>query len=86
MDKFNFVKKTVEDYKCILLTTFEEFELRRKELMNNSYLHVRIEFIGVCGHNSSAVFTNLKSRGTGTRCKDCVKNIHPKLLKIMINC
>lgn len=73
MDKYLFVKDTVEKAGCTLLTTFEEFESRRETVLDKSYLYVRVDFVGTCGHKSSAVFTNFKSRGTGKRCKDCVK-------------
>jgi hypothetical protein len=58
---------------CNLLTTFDEFEEKRKTLIKKSKHSVRIDFIGVCGHNSSAVVTNFLNRKTGIRCKDCVK-------------
>jgi hypothetical protein len=73
MEKYTIVKKIVEENECQLLTSFEEFESKRENVLNKSYLHVRIDFIGICGHESSAVFTNFKSRGTGKRCKECVK-------------
>ena len=73
MDKYNYVKKIVEENECTLLTSFEEFETKRISVLKQLYNYVRIDFIGVCGHESSAVFTNFKSRGTGKRCKDCVK-------------
>jgi hypothetical protein len=73
MENYNIVKKIVEENECTLLTSFEDFESRRETVMNKSHLYVRVDFIGVCGHNSSAVFTNFKSRGTGKRCKECVK-------------
>jgi hypothetical protein len=49
--------------------------------MNEMYSYVRVDFVGTCGHNSSAVFTNFKSRGTGKRCKDCVKKQTGDILK-----
>lgn len=81
MDNFNKVKECVENKGCTLLTTFEEFELKRESVLNKTYLYVRVDFIGVCGHNSSAVFTNFKSRETGTRCKECVKKKTTDTLK-----
>jgi hypothetical protein len=81
MDNYIVVKNTIEDNKCTLLTTFEEFESRRQNVLKNSYLFVRVDFVGTCGHNSSAVFTNFKSRGTGKRCKECVKKETVNTLK-----
>jgi len=81
MENYNKVKECVESKKCTLLTTFEEFEIKRENVLQKSYLYVRIEFIGVCGHNSNAVFTNFKSRGTGIRCKECVKKDTSAVLK-----
>ena len=81
MENYNKIKEFVENKECKLLTTFEEFEIKRESILNKSYLYVRVDFIGVCGHNSSAVFTNFKSRGTGIRCKDCVKKDSVNTLK-----
>ena len=41
---------------------------------------MRIDFIGVCGHNSSAVCTNFTTRRTGITCKACVKDKHKTLV------
>ena len=57
---------------CQLLTSFEEFEERRKTSYKNSYQFVRVDFIGECLHLSSAVFTNFKLRKTGIICKECI--------------
>lgn len=73
MDNYSKVKECIENKECKILTIFEDFEIKRGQVLNKSYLYVRVDFIGVCGHNSSAVFTNFKSRGTGIRCKECVK-------------
>lgn len=81
MERYSLVKKIIEENKCTLITTFEDFESRRETVLKKSYLYVRVEFIGICGHNSSAVFTNFKSRGTGKRCKDCVKKDTYNILK-----
>jgi hypothetical protein len=81
MDNYNKVKEYVESKKCTLLTTFEDFEIKRENVLNKSYSYIRIEFIGVCGHNSSAIFTNFKSRATGIRCKECVKKDTSAVLK-----
>ena len=82
MDKYLIVKNIVENNKCSLLTTYEEFEERRQTVLQKLYLYVRIEFIGLCGHNSSAVFTNFKSRKTGINCKECVVKSTVKTLKV----
>lgn len=81
MEDYEKVVKIVNEKKCKLLTTFEEFEEKRKSVLDNSFMFVRIDFVGICGHNSSAVFTNFKSRGTGKRCKECVKNNTSSILK-----
>lgn len=81
MERYSLVKKIVEENKCTLITTFENFESRRETVLKKSYLYVRVYFIGICGHNSSAVFTNFKSRGTGKKCKDCVKKNNCSTLK-----
>ena len=81
MDNYLIVKNTIEKAGCTLLTTFEEFELRREIVLKKLHNYVRIDFIGMCGHNSSAVFTNFKLRGTGKRCKDCVKKETSDTLK-----
>ncbi len=33
---------------------------------------MRIAFIGICGHTSSAVYTNFHIRKTGLYCRTCV--------------
>ena len=76
--------RIVEDCKtknCKILTTFEQFEEKRKLSLNNSYHYVRIEFIGICGHTSSAIVTNFLCRSTGIRCKKCVKENTYSILK-----
>lgn len=69
MDKYIKVKRVVEDNMCHLLTTFEEFSESIKEV--KSYDKIRINFIGVCSHKSSAVFVNFYYRKTGLKCKIC---------------
>jgi hypothetical protein len=83
MERYNCVKKIVEENECQLLTSFEEFETKRENVLNKSYLYVRIDFIGICSHKSSAVFTNFKSRGTGKRCKECVKKSTANTVKLL---
>lgn len=73
MEFYEKVKNFCTTNNCNLLTTFDEFEEKQKTVLDNSKHYVRIDFIGVCGHNSSAVVTNFLNRKTGIRCKDCVK-------------
>jgi hypothetical protein len=73
MEFYEKVKNFCSTNNCNLLTTFDEFEEKQKTVLYNSKHYVRIDFIGVCGHNSSAVVTNFLNRKTGIRCKDCVK-------------
>jgi hypothetical protein len=82
MENFNKIKNIVEENSCNLLTTFEEFEEKRDKVLKKSYQYVRIGFVGVCGHNSSAVVTNFITRKTGIKCKDCVKKSTICSLKI----
>lgn len=81
MEKYLEVSKIVEEAGCSLLTTCEDFEEKRKTVLHKLYLYVRIDFVGVCGHNSSAVFTNFKSRKTGIRCKECVAKTTRETMK-----
>lgn len=73
MENYNKIKNIVTENNCTLLTSFEEFELTRKNVVQQSYNYVRINFIGICGHDSSAVVINYTTRKTGIRCKDCTK-------------
>jgi hypothetical protein len=73
MEQYNKIIQCVTEYGCKLLTTFEEFQEKMRTNKYRGFCFVRIEFVGICGHNSSAVFTNFKVRKTGIRCKDCVK-------------
>jgi hypothetical protein len=82
MDKYNKIKECCSEYGCSLLTTFEEFEIKRETVLHKSCSYVRIDFIGICGHNSSAVVTNFMTRKTGIRCKDCVKQNQCDKLKL----
>lgn len=79
LERYNIVKNIVEENDCFLLTSFEEFEERRQTVLNKSYNFVRIDIIASCYHQSNVVFTNLKLRKTGTRCKDCVKDYTRKI-------
>lgn len=73
MENYNKIKDKCDELGCSLVTTFDEFESRRQHVRIQSYHFVRIDFIGICGHLSSAVATNLVLRKTGIRCKNCVK-------------
>lgn len=79
MDNYIKIRNCCISNNCTLLTTFEEFEEKRKLVFQLSYHYVRIDFIGVCGHNSSAVCTNFTTRRTGTTCKACVKDKQKKV-------
>lgn len=74
MDNYIKVRDSCISNKCTLLTSFEEFEEKRKSVLQLSYHFVRVDFIGICGHNSSAVCTNFITRHTGIMCKTCVKD------------
>jgi len=50
MENYTKVKTRFEEEKCILLTTFEEFEESRKTVIGQSYQYVRVRFIGTCSH------------------------------------
>ena len=80
MDNYTKIRECCISNNCTLLTTFEEFEEKRKLVFHLSYHYVRIDFIGVCGHNSSAVCTNFTTRRTGITCKACVKDKHKTLV------
>jgi len=72
MDNYTKVIDSFRKANCQLLTSFEEFEERRKTVHNNSYQFVRVDFIGRCLDRSSAVFTNFNLRKTGIICKECI--------------
>ncbi len=73
MENYNKVRDVCNTNGCKLLTTYEEFEKCRESVIKKYYAYVRIKFIGVCGHESSAVTTNYLLRKTGLRCKACIK-------------
>jgi hypothetical protein len=73
MEHYQKVKEFVESNQCQLLTTFDEFETLRQTVRIQYYQYVRIRFIGTCGHESSAVYTNFYKRKTGIKCISCVK-------------
>lgn len=73
MDNYIKVKNCVESKQCLLLTSFDEFEKIRENVRRNYYQYVRIRFIGLCSHESSAVYTNFNKRNTGIKCNQCVK-------------
>lgn len=86
MENYNKVKVCFEENQCVLLTTFEDFEEKRKDVRINYYQYVRVEFIGQCSHQSSVVFTNFYLRKTGIRCKERVKRNTMSKLKITNRC
>jgi hypothetical protein len=79
MDNYIKVRNCCISNNCTLLTSFEDFEEKRKLVVKLSYHYVRIDFIGVCGHNSSAVCTNFITRRTGIMCKICTKDKMKKI-------
>lgn len=62
MENYNKVKSCFDTNNCTLLTTFDEFEELRKNVLYQSYQFVRVRFIGNCTHESSVVFTNFNLR------------------------
>jgi hypothetical protein len=85
MDNYNKIKNILENNKCSILTTFEEFELRKNSTTKKSYHHTRVDFIGLCGHNTYAIVTNFINRKTGIICKDCTKDKTKNTLKNSIH-
>lgn len=81
MENYNKVLETCNSNGCKLLTTYEEFEKCREIVNKNYYAYVRIKFIGICGHESSAITTNYILRKTGIQCKDCVKQHTHNIIK-----
>lgn len=73
MDNYLKVKSRFEENSCKLLTDFDEFEKLRETSHNKNYNCVRVNYIGVCGHNCNVAVTNFFVRKTGLRCKECVK-------------
>lgn len=80
MENYNKVIECFRKANCQLITNYEEFERRRNELPKKSYHFVKVDFIGTCLHQSTAVFTNFKLRKTGIICKECI-NKQSKSLK-----
>lgn len=81
MENYNKVKSCFDTNNCTLLTTFDEFEELRKNVLYQSYQFVRVRFIGNCTHESSVVFTNFNLRKTGINCKECTKKNTSKIMK-----
>lgn len=77
--KYDIVKNIVKENDCFLLTSFEEFEEKRKNVLNKSYNFVKIDIIASCFHKNSVIFTNLKLRKTGIKCKDCIKKYNKNI-------
>jgi hypothetical protein len=82
MDNYNKIKIKLEENNCSLITSFNDFEQQRISVLKKSYHYVKIEFIGICGHPTSAIVTNFISRQTGIRCKECTKTNVQQILKI----
>ena len=81
MENYKKVQACFDKNNCKLLTSFEVFEEARKTSHKQSYQYVRVDFIGSCTHESSAVFTNFNLRKTGIYCKVCVNTSQSELLK-----
>lgn len=81
MDNYDKVKLCFSKNNCTLITTFEEFEELRKDVLKQSYHFVRVRFIGICLHESSVVFTNFNLRKTGMNCKACTKKNSSEIMK-----
>ncbi len=73
MENYNKIHDFCNENAILLLTSFNEFENKRNLVLKKSYNYVRIDFIGTCGHPSSAVVTNFLTRKTGFVCKECVR-------------
>jgi hypothetical protein len=70
LERYSEIQREFEENECMLQTSFDEFvEMAKGKIVQ----HVRLSFVGKCGHNSSAVYTNFHLRKTGISCKDCVK-------------
>ena len=85
MDNYDKIKLCFNKNNCTLITTFEEFEELRKNVLKQSYHFVRVRFIAVCSHESSVVFTNFNLRKTGMKCKVCTKKNSIELRKHINN-
>ena len=69
-DKYTEICNEFELAGCKLSTTYDEM----KELvLLKPIQHIRLNFLGKCGHQSSAVYTNFHLRKTGINCKNCVR-------------
>ena len=69
LEKYNEVSEEFACNGCKLLSTFEDCVIQTN---NASFHYSRLSFIGVCGHESSAVYTNYHNRKTGLYCKKCI--------------
>ncbi len=82
LDNYNYAKKIIEENGCTIIDSYEDYIENNNKTKSKQLLHTKFNFIGVCGHKSSAVFTNFKTRGTGKRCKNCVSKYTSDTLKI----
>ncbi len=73
MEYYNRVIQVFEENKCKILTSYEEYEEKRKQVLNNSGCFVRVDFIASCGHPCNVAITNFILRKTGLLCKECTK-------------
>jgi hypothetical protein len=70
-ERYSSIQSEFVDNDCILQSSFEEFV---DESTKKSVQLCRFKFIGKCGHESSAVYTNFHNRKTGIYCKECIRN------------
>ncbi len=69
-DKYTEICNEFELAGCKLTTTYDEM----KELvLLKPICSTRLNFTGICGHQSSANYTNFRLRKTGINCKNCSK-------------
>lgn len=73
MENYLIVKDAMDKNGCGLLTTFEEFEEKRKNVLQKYYQTVRVDYIATCKHQMNVAVTNFLVRKTGLVCLECSK-------------
>lgn len=71
MENYLIVKDAMDKNGCTLLTTFEEFEERRNNVLKKYYQSVRVDYIATCSHPMNVAVTNFLVRKTGLVCLQC---------------
>jgi hypothetical protein len=66
-ERYQAIREEFTQAGCSLLTTYEE-----AVVMNVQPGRLRLRFLGTCGHESEAYYTNFHNRRTGAICKACV--------------